>query len=187
MELVVVVGSAALVGACASIVARRRRAERVARRTAALAEVARRVDAAVSELEDLPIRAAHPVPAAVARREAADRSGRAGFVADVDAAVGQARERGSRLALALVSAEEALAPPMTDALRRAAGVPVYASGTRSAALVLPGLGRAGALGVLARIQAECGLRGRAVELEPDEDATELVARLLAPDVMRGDT
>jgi hypothetical protein len=178
MELVAVLGCTALVGACASIVARRRRSERVARRTATLAEVARRVDAAVRELDDLPVGAERPGPAAVARRGAADRSGRAAFVADVAAAVGQARERGSRLALALVFADEALAPPMTDALRCAAGAPVYASGTRSAALVLPGLGRAGALGVLARIQVDCGLRGRAVELEPDEDATELIARLL---------
>jgi hypothetical protein len=187
MELVVVAGCAVLAAACASIVARRRRNERVARRAAALAEVARRVDTAVSELEDLPVGTAQPVSAAPAHREAVERSGREAFVADVAAAVAQARERGSRLALALVSAGEALSPATTDALRHAAGVPVYAAGTRSAALVLSGLGRAGALGVLARIQLDCGLRGHAVELEPDEDATELVVRLLAPDVLRRDT
>jgi hypothetical protein len=179
MELVVA-GCAVLAAACASIVARRRRKAHVARRDAALAEVARRVDTAVSELDDLPVGTAQPVSAAPARREAGDRSGREAFVADVAAAVVQPRERRSRLALALVSVGEALSPATTDAMRHAAGVPVYAAGTRSAALVLPGLGRAGALGVLARIQVDCGLRGHAVELEPDEDATELVVRLLGP-------
>ena len=55
----------------------------------------------------------------------------------------------------------------------------YAVGPRSVALVLPGLGRADALGVLARIEAQCASSGRAVELEPREDAVEFAARLLA--------
>ena len=55
----------------------------------------------------------------------------------------------------------------------------YAVGPRAVALVLPGLGRADALGVLARIEAQCASSGRAVELEPREDAVEFAARLLA--------
>jgi hypothetical protein len=52
-------------------------------------------------------------------------------------------------------------------------------GSRAVALVVPGAGRADALGVIARIQAACGATGNAVELAPGDDAVTLVTRLLS--------
>ena len=66
-----------------------------------------------------------------------------------------------------------------DQLHRVLALLLREVGARSVALVVPGSGRADALGVLARIQAACGATGNAVELEPDDDAVGLVSRLLA--------
>jgi hypothetical protein len=57
---------------------------------------------------------------------------------------------------------------------------VYFVGPDALAFLLPGLGRADALGLVARLEAHLAVSGRAVELEPGESATELVTRLLAP-------
>jgi hypothetical protein len=180
--LLAVALAAVAVSAGAWEYARRRRTARSAQRIAALAEVARRVDAAIAAVE--------PVPAAPAAREkraravdagpTSDQSGRVAFVEATEAAVATARADGSRLAIGLVVTAADPSPWLAERIGVAAGAPVYSVGTRSLALLLPGLGRAGALGVLARVQATCGPGGRAVELAPGEDATELIARLLAP-------
>ena len=59
------------------------------------------------------------------------------------------------------------------------GTRAYEVGPRHVAIVVPGAGRAEALGLLARIQAACEATGDAVELEPDDDAVALVTRLLS--------
>ena len=103
-------------------------------------------------------------------------SGRVAFLDAVEAEVVRARADDLRLAVAV-------AHDGGDELRRAleslSGRPVYAVGARSSAAVLPGLGRAEALGVLAKLEASCGVRGAAVELGGDETAVELVVRVLA--------
>ena len=89
------------------------------------------------------------------------------------------RDRSPLEAVRTLSYEEDPAASLADDVRAVAGSEGYEVGTGSVALVVPGAGRADALGLLARIQAACGATGSAVELEPDEDAVELVARLLA--------
>jgi hypothetical protein len=160
----------------------RRRAKRAAERIAALAEVARRVDAAVASIEEVPVVPPARVWAihAVEDGTAPKSKGRVALVDAVEAAVVRARADGSRLAIGLVGTDGELTAALEKRVRDVAGVPVYSVGTRSVALVLPGVGRAGALGVLARIQAACAVTGRAVELSTGEDATELIVRLLAP-------
>jgi hypothetical protein len=182
IELAVVV--LAGLGACASawVYARRRRAARAAERIAALAEVARRVDAAVAAVEEVPVvprsrpRAIH----AVEDGPAPEPAGRVALVDAVEAAVARAQADGARLTIGLVDTDGELTASLAERIRDVAGVPIYSVGTRSVAVVLPGFGRARALGVLARIQATCAVSGRAVELGPGEAATELIARLLAP-------
>ena len=81
-----------------------------------------------------------------------------------------------RIGMALAAAVALTAAPT------AAGAQAYEVGYRSVALVAPRHGRADALGLLARIQAACGATGTAVEREPDEDAVELLTRLLSEQV-----
>jgi hypothetical protein len=180
LAVVVLAGLAASAGAWAY--ARRRRAARAAERIAALAEVARRVDAAVAAVETVSV-----VPAArawtihaVEDGPAPEPAGRVALVDAVEAAVARAQTDGTRLAIGLVDTDGELTASLAERIRDVGGAPIYSVGTRSVALVLPGFGRAGALGVLARIQATCAVSGRAVELAPGEEATELIARLLAP-------
>ena len=104
--------------------------------------------------------------------------GRAALVDATSAAVRRARADGTRLAVAIVESDRGAETIARD-VASLAGLPTYAIGPRSLALVLPGSGRADAFGVLARIEVACGATGRAVELEPGEDAVELLARLLA--------
>ena len=66
------------------------------------------------------------------------------------------------------------------------GTGAYEVGPRNVAIVVPGAGRADALGLLARIQAACGATGDAVELDPDEDAVALLTRLLSGPASRED-
>ena len=95
--------------------------------------------------------------------------------------MGEARANDTRLTAAVVEATAELDARRARELGETAGAPVYLVGPRSLALVLPGFGRAAALGVLARIQATHGVQGRVAELEPGETAVELAARLLAGD------
>lgn len=180
LAVVVVVAFGASAGAWAYV--RRRRAARGAERVAALAEVARRVDAAVAAIEDVPVAppAASWTVHAVDDEPAPEHAGRVALVDAIEAAVARAHAERSRLAVGLVGTDGELTPSVAEQIRNLAGVPVYSVGTSSVALVLPGFGRAGALGVVARIQASCAVSGRAVELAPGQDATELIARLLAP-------
>ena len=166
---------------------RRRRSERDARRIAALTAVAERIDAAVSSLgettatrsaEHLPVR--RPVPGAPAPLVDDGLPGRAALLDAVADAVDQSRAQRSRLSAAVVRVTgEKDAGTLAGVVHEVAHAEAYAVGPRSVALVLPGLGRADALGVLARIEAQCSSSGRAVELEPREDAVEFAARLLA--------
>ena len=89
-----------------------------------------------------------------------------------------ARAEGTRLAVAVVDAADGNAGRLGEDVASVVGLTAYTVGPRSIAMLLPGAGRAQALGVVARIQAACGATGRAVELEPGEDAVELLARVL---------
>jgi hypothetical protein len=147
-----------------------------------LTAVAKRIDGAVASLQApvepvQPARSSRAGPAPMVGEEV---PGRAALVDSVASAVATARADGARLAAALVRAAEAAdAEKLARDVREVAGVIAYAVGPHSVALVLPGLGRADALGLLARVEAQCASTGLAVELEADEDAIELVARLLA--------
>lgn len=104
--------------------------------------------------------------------------GRAALVEALSERVAQARADGSRIAAAVVRSGADDATALARSVKAVVDAPVYAVGTRAVALLLPGLGRADALGVLARIEATCRTTGRAVELEQGEDGVELLARLM---------
>jgi hypothetical protein len=162
----------------------RRHAARARRRLEVLADVAARIDRAVSSLGELTVLRSFDGPAAAplavdpAPLVEADLAGRAGLLQELAADVAGARSQGERLAAAVVRSEADDAATLARGARSVADVPVYVVGPRGVALVLPGLGRADALGVLARIEAQCPSSGRAVELESGEAAVELAARLL---------
>ena len=181
-----VLAAAALAASVILLVAsRRRHVARARRRLEALTEVAARIDRAVASLGELTLISPHdPVEAAPASPERAplvedDLAGRAGLLQELALDVAGAHSQGDRLAAAVVRSEDGDAATLAREARSVAGVPVYTVGPRAVALVLPGLGRADALGVLARIETLCPSSGRAVELESGEDAVELAARLLA--------
>lgn len=180
--LAILAVSVALGIACAWL-ALRRRAEREERRAARLREVAKRIDAAVSSIGDVAVAdtdgPAVPVAGAAAPQAGDGLPGRAALLAAVGAQVRDARSAGLRLSAAVVRSLDAEPRELAVEARTVAEVDAYAVGPRAVALVLPGLGRADALGVLARIEARCPSSGKAVELEPGEDAVDLVARLLA--------
>ncbi len=165
--------------------ARRRRAARRAHRLAALDATARRIDTAVVSLRELDVvdhtERAPLEPAREGRPPvvADGLPGRAALVAALSERVAEARADGSRIAAAVVRSGADDATALAQNIKAVVDAPVYAVGTRAVALVLPGLGRAEALGVLARIEATCRTTGRAVELEQGEDGIELLARLLA--------
>jgi hypothetical protein len=182
---VVVAVAAALALVFAAWRLRRRRAARRARRFAALAATARRIDSAVASLPEpdvgTPIeREVTATPTTGPAPTVADGlPGRAALVEVLAERVAEARTDGSRIAAAVVRSGTVDATTLARDVRAVVDAPVYAVGTRSVALVLPGLGRADALGLLARIEAECHTSGRAVELEHGEDGVELLARLMA--------
>jgi hypothetical protein len=163
--------------------ARDRRSTQRSRRLATLAAVAERVDAALASLpEPRPAKSLEPAPKPSPANSSArvrDVPGRTELVDGLQRAVTEARENDSRLSVAVVEASEDLDARRGRELGETAGTPVYVVGPRSIALVLPGFGRAAALGVLARIQATHGMPGRVAELQPDETAVELAARLLS--------
>jgi len=172
------------------VASRRRHVARARRRLEALTEVAARIDRAVASLGELtmlsdePADAASPSPAPAPLVED-DLAGRAGLLQELALDVAGALSQGDRLAAAVVRCEDGDAATLARDARSVAGVPVYTVGPRAVALVLPGLGRADALGVLARIETRCPSSGRAVELESGEDAVELAARLLGGQAPRG--
>lgn len=163
-------------------VALRRRAEREKLRAKRLAEIAARIDAAVDSIRDVTLGAfehrALPRPHAPGTA-VGDLPGRTALLDAARAHVHDARSCGRRLSAAVLRAAHAEPRELAVEAHAVAEVDAFAVGPRAVALVLPGLGRAEALGVLARIEARCPSSGKAVELEPDEDAVELVARLLS--------
>ena len=157
--------------------ARRRRAARRAHRLAALDATARlRELDVVDHTERAPLEPAREGRLPVV---ADGLPGRAALVAALSERVAEARADGSRIAAAVVRSGADDATALAQNIKAVVDSPVYAVGTRAGALVRPGLGRAEALGVLARIEATCRTTGRAVELEQGEDGIELLARLLA--------
>jgi hypothetical protein len=179
-----VAAAAALVVVLAAWRARNRRAARRAHRRAVLDETARRIDTAVASLRELGL-SDHADPKAPAVSPASPHPtvadglpGRAALVEALTERVAEARAEGSRIAAAVVRSGADDATTLARNVRTVVDAPVYAVGTRAVALVLPGLGRADALGLLARIEAACHTSGRAVELEQGEDGADLVARLL---------
>jgi hypothetical protein len=175
--LLAVVVALVAAGITAGWVARRQRASASRRRAETLADVARRVDAAVGSLDapaaSPPGQRSEPAPAPLI--EGGTR-GRAGLV---DAAVEQvaaARAADARLAAAIVRTAPGIP---VSAVAEIVERHVYVVGPEALAFLLPGFGRADALGLVARLDAHLAVSGRAVELEPGESATELVARLLA--------
>lgn len=184
--IVVLVGVAAtLVVVLAVWRARRRRAARRTHRLAALEATARRIDTAVASLRALDLadrgeRASVPPAGETPSPAVADGLlGRAALVEALAQRAAEARADGSRVTAAVVRSGADDAASLARSVKAVVDAPVYAVGTRSVAVVLPGLGRAEALGVLARIEATCHTTGRAVELEQGEEGVELLARLMA--------
>lgn len=171
----------AVVVLLAIVRARGRAAAREARRVEALGRLAERVETVVGQLRPPrppPLEPTLPrVPAPVPL--IADRlPGRAAFLevvaAEIDAEPGDVRLTVAVARAAAETTTEALA----DAVREATGEQAYAVGPTTVAFVLRGLGRAGALGALARIETLAASTGTAVERGTDESAVEVVARLL---------
>jgi hypothetical protein len=174
------------------VVSRRRRVARARHRLEVLTDVVARIDRAVASLGELALISPHDAvdatpawsdPAPLVEDELA---GRAGLLRELALDVAGAHSQGDRLAAAVVRSEDRDAATLARDARSVADVPVYSVGPRAVALVLPGLGRADALGVLARIETRSPSSGRAVELESGEDAVELAARLLGGQAPHGD-
>lgn len=176
--LLVVLVAASVLTAAVAVVFRRRAIADERRRVAALAALAERLSEVSAALDD-PVPLSEPPPRAPAPLAHAGARGRTALFDAVTDAVARAREGGSRLSLALVESGSTGAAALADEVAAVTGGDAYEVGPRAVALVVPGVGRADALGVLARIQAACGATGSAAELEPGEDAVELLARLLA--------
>ena len=98
------------------------------------------------------------------------------FLDAVEAEVVRARADDLRLAVAV--AHDGGAGELRHALEEPRRSPVYAVGPVERP-VLPGLGPAQALGVLAKLEARCGARGTAIEAAHGETAVELFVRLVA--------
>ena len=156
---------------------RRRAIEQERRRVASLEAFAEQLRTVTATLPD-PIAPREPPPRAPGPLAPAGSRGRTALLDALSDAVERARVDGTRLSVALVSSGSS-APRLADEVSAVTATPAYEVGPRAAAFVVPGAGRADALGVLARIQAACGAHGDAVELEPDEDAVALLTRLLA--------
>ncbi len=179
---------------------RARRRSEAARRAAAVGRLAESLERVAHELEWSPspastlltdaVGAADPVPArSVGPTDpATGLPTRAALVDALIHDVASTRSAGGRLGLALVDVEASgtgLEPAMAEAARAArAAAPegsTFRSGERSLTLVLPAAGRADAMAAAARIEASLAgappVRTSAVELEADEDAAALLARL----------
>jgi hypothetical protein len=186
--LVALAAGAVLVAVLFAVLSARRHATAgEARRVEELGRLAERLEASLGEL--CPPPPWRPPGSATGSRAplVADRlPGRTALLDEVSGDVDHARSTGERLTAVLVRvAEESTPPELVDAIREVAGRPVFAVGPGAAAFTLPAVGRAGGLGVLARIESVTASSGRAVEWSPDESAIELVARLLE-NTSRGD-
>lgn len=178
--LVVLLLTLAAVLAAAGVVLRKGAIERERRRLAALTALADRLGrVAPTPHEHVVEEPSHRAPAPLTP---AGSRGRAALLDALADAVGRAGSEGSRLSVALVESPATAAAALADEVEAITGAQAYEVGYRSVALVAPGHGRADALGLLARIQAACGATGTAVEREPDEDAVELLTRLLSEQV-----
>ena len=174
VPLVAVVGVVAVAGGAL----RRGAIERERRRVAALTALADRLGR-ISAAHDLSAAAIEPPPRTPPPLTPIRSRGRAALLDALAEAVRRAAPEGSRLAIALVESPGTAAAALADDVEAIAGAQAYEVGPRSVALVAPGVGRAEALGLLARVQAVIGATGTAVELEPDEDAIALLTRLLS--------
>jgi hypothetical protein len=157
---------------------RRRAIETERRRVATLTTLATRLQQVTASLE-VPRAVAEPPPRPPAPLPPVEPGGRAAFLDALTDAVAQARSDGSRLTAAVVASDSTTSASLAGDVHGVTGGDAYEVGARAVALVVPGAGRADALGVLARIQAACGATGNAVELEPGDDAVALVTRLLS--------
>lgn len=176
--LLVVLVAAAVLMAAVALVFRRRAIAQERRRVAALGALAERLSQITATLDE-PVPVREPPPRSPAPFVPAGSRGRTALLDAVGDAVRRARADGSRLSVALVESGSTGAAALADEVADVIEGDAYEIGARAVALVVPGVGRADALGVLARIEAACGATGSAVELEPGEDAVELLARLLA--------
>lgn len=179
---------------------RARRRSQAVRRTAAVGRLVESLERVAHQLEWSPTApspvltdAIGAVGAAPAQRPTDPATGlptRAALVEALIHDVASTRSAGGRLGLALVDVEASgtgLEPAMVEAARAArAAAPegsTFRSGERSLTLVLPAAGRADAIAAAARIEASLAgtppVRTSAVELEPDEDAAALLARLVS--------
>jgi hypothetical protein len=174
--LVALLVIAVLVGA-AVLTYRRRAIEQERRRVASLEAFAEQIRTVSETLPD-PVAPREPPPRAPGPLAPAGSRGRTALLDALNDGVERARADGTRLSVALVSSAVP-APALADEVSAVTGTPAYEVGARSVAIVVPGAGRADALGLVARIQAGCDAHGDAVELEPDEDAVALLTRLLA--------
>lgn len=181
--LVALLVVAVLVGA-AVLTFRRRAIEQERRRVASLEALDRQIRTLSAALPD-PVAAREPLPRAPGPLAPAGSRGRTALLDALSDAVERARVERARLSLARVSSG-ASAVVLADAVSAVTGVQAYEVGARSVAIVVPGAGRADALGLLARIQAACGATGDAVELEPGDDAVALLTRLLSRPASRED-
>ncbi len=163
---------------------RRRAIEQERRRVASLEALDRQIRTLSATLPD-PVAAREPMPRAPGPLAPAGSRGRTALLDALSDAVDRARADGTRLSLACVSSGSS-AVALADAVSTVTGTRAYEVGPRNVAIVVPGAGRADALGLLARIQAACGASGDAVELEPDEDAVALLTRLLSGPASRED-
>ncbi len=161
--------------------ARRGATAREARRVEALEALAERLETSIVELRPPSFPPIEPsaAPTGDDAPLIADRlPGRAAFLDAVAAEITRAGPS-ARLAVALAHAAGDTTPELlVDAVREVTGRQAYAVGPSSVAFALPGLGRAGGLGALARIEALAASAGKAIERVPDEGAVALVARLL---------
>jgi hypothetical protein len=163
---------------------RRHAIEQERRRVAVLTSLATRLSDVTASLE-VPLADAEPRPRPPTPLPAVEPGGRAAFIDALSDAVADARANGARLTAALVESSSASSAALVGDVRGITGGEAYEVGSRAVALVVPGAGRADALGVIARIQAACGATGNAVELETGDDAVTFATRLLSTRV--GDT
>lgn len=168
-----------------TVAARRRAASREARRVEALGQLAERLESSIGELRAPGLRPLEPAPAPEGEPVplvAGRLLGRAALLEAVAGEVARARAHASRLTLVLVRAAGGTTPAaLVEAVGGVTDRPAYAVGPSAVAFTLPGHGRAGGLGALARIESLTPSSGRAIEWEPEETAVELVARLLEPE------
>jgi GGDEF domain-containing protein len=206
--LLALVLALATVAAVVALRARRRARTAAARRDAAVARLGDALDRVLAELEELPwprrvalagatappgdeaAASLSPPPRPAIADPVTGLPARAALIDDLDHRVGDARQEGRRLGLALVAVESG-GPTLERTIARVArvlhdvapGGAAYRAGERSLALVLPDAGRADALAAVARLEASLDgsppITSRATELLPGDDAADLLSRVLA--------